>query len=56
MRRDKKVWQWLTTATGVPGFTGIAVGRTVFWDPLIHYRANKITCDTAVAPIAAPYR
>jgi myo-inositol catabolism protein IolC len=53
---DKKVRQWLTTATGVPGFIGFAVGRTVFWDPLIQYRANKITRDTAVAQIAASYR
>jgi 5-dehydro-2-deoxygluconokinase len=53
---EKKVRQWLTTATGVPGFIGFAVGRTVFWDPLIHYRAHKITRDTAVAQIAASYR
>jgi 5-dehydro-2-deoxygluconokinase len=53
---EKKVRQWLTTATGVPGFIGFAVGRTVFWDPLIHYRANKITRDTTVAQIAASYR
>ena len=53
---DKKVRQWLATAAGVPGFTGFAVGRTVFWDPLVKYRANKITRDTAVAQIAACYR
>jgi myo-inositol catabolism protein IolC len=53
---DKKVRQWLTTAAGVPGFTGFAVGRTVFWDPLVKYRANKITRDAAVAQIAASYR
>jgi 5-dehydro-2-deoxygluconokinase len=53
---DKKVRQWLTTAAGVPGFIGFAVGRTVFWDPLVNYRANKITRDAAVAQIAASYR
>src|SRR5262249_44341179 len=36
---DQKVRQWLTTAAGVPGFIGFAVGRTVFWNPLINYRA-----------------
>jgi 5-dehydro-2-deoxygluconokinase len=51
---DRKVRQWLTTAAGVPGF--FAVGRTVFWDPLVNYRANKITRDAAVAQIAASYR
>jgi myo-inositol catabolism protein IolC len=53
---DKKVRQWLTTAAGVPGFIGFAVGRTVFWDPLVNYRANKITRDAAVAQIAASFR
>jgi 5-dehydro-2-deoxygluconokinase len=53
---DKKVRQWLTTAAGVPGFIGFAVGRTVFWNPLVDYRANKITRDAAVAQIAASYR
>jgi myo-inositol catabolism protein IolC len=53
---DKKVRQWLTTAAGVPGFIGFAVGRTVFWDPLVDYRAAKITRDAAVARIAASYR
>jgi 5-dehydro-2-deoxygluconokinase len=53
---DQKVRQWLTTAAGVPGFIGFAVGRTVFWDPLVNFRANKITRDAAVAQIAASYR
>src|SRR5215469_8855664 len=53
---DKKVRQWLTTAAKIPGFVGFAVGRTTFWDPLVNYRANKITRDTAVAQIAASYR
>ena len=48
--------QWLRTAAGVPGFIGFAVGRTVFWDPLVNYRATKITRDAAVAQIAAFYR
>src|SRR5262249_17606620 len=53
---DEKVRQWLTTAAGVPGFIGFAVGRTTFWDPLVDYRANRITRDAAVAQIAASYR
>ena len=53
---DNKVRQWLTTAAAVPGFIGFAVGRTTFWDPLVDYRAQKITRDTAVARIAASYR
>jgi myo-inositol catabolism protein IolC len=53
---DAKVRQWLTTAAGVPGFIGFAVGRTTFWDPLIDWRANKTTREAAVAEIARRYR
>jgi 5-dehydro-2-deoxygluconokinase len=53
---DQKVRQWLATAAKVPGFIGFAVGRTTFWDPLVNYRAQKITREIAVAQIAASYR
>jgi myo-inositol catabolism protein IolC len=53
---DKKVREWLTTAAGVPGFIGFAVGRTVFWQPLVDYRANKISREAAAAKIATSYR
>jgi myo-inositol catabolism protein IolC len=53
---DNKVREWLTTAAAVPGFIGFAVGRTTFWDPLVSYRAQKITRETAVAQIAASFR
>src|SRR5262245_2179856 len=38
---DTKVRQWLTTAAGVPGFVGFAVGRTTFWNALTEYRGKK---------------
>jgi myo-inositol catabolism protein IolC len=53
---DRKVRDWLTTAAAVPGFIGFAVGRTTFWDPLIDWRAHKITREAAVAEIARRYR
>ena len=53
---EQKVQEWLSTAAGVPGFIGFAVGRTTFWDPLVDYRAQKITRETAVAKIAASFR
>ena len=46
---EKKVREWLTVAAGVPGFIGFAVGRTVFWDPLVNWRAGKITREAAAA-------
>jgi|SRR5882672_2176399 len=53
---DKKVREWLTTAAGVPGFIGFAVGRTSFWNPLVDLRTKKITRENAVAEIAHRYR
>jgi 5-dehydro-2-deoxygluconokinase len=53
---DQKVREWLTTAAAVPGFIGFAVGRTSFWNPLVNWRAKKITREDAVAEIARRYR
>ena len=53
---DRKVREWLTTAAGVPGFIGFAVGRTSFWDPLVQFRAKKISREAAVAEIARRYQ
>ena len=53
---DSRVLHWLTTAAGVPGFIGFAVGRTSFWDPLVNWRANKITRDAAAKEISRRYR
>jgi 5-dehydro-2-deoxygluconokinase len=52
---DRKVREWLATASGVPGFIGFAVGRTVFWNALVDLRANKITRENAVNNIARRY-
>jgi myo-inositol catabolism protein IolC len=53
---DKKVHEWLETAAQVTGFIGFAVGRTVFWDPLVDWLAKKMTREAAVAEIARRYR
>jgi myo-inositol catabolism protein IolC len=53
---DEKVQEWLTTAASVPGFVGFAVGRTVFWQPLVDWRAKAITRDQAVDRMARRYR
>jgi myo-inositol catabolism protein IolC len=53
---DKKVHEWLATAAEVEGFIGFAVGRTDFWEPLVSYRAEKITREAAVAEIARRYQ
>jgi myo-inositol catabolism protein IolC len=53
---DAKVLEWLTTAAGVAGFIGFAVGRTDFWQPLVTWREGKISRETAVDQIARRYR
>ena len=53
---DRKVHEWLSTAAAVPGFIGFAVGRTSFWDPLVAWRAGKITREHAVNDIEGRYR
>ena len=53
---NKKVREWLTTAAGVKGFIGFAVGRTDFWDPLVNFLAKKTSREAAVAEIARRYR
>jgi myo-inositol catabolism protein IolC len=53
---DQKVDEWLATAATVPGFIGFAVGRTVFWEPLVQWRDDKISRAAAVTEIARRYR
>jgi myo-inositol catabolism protein IolC len=53
---EEKVTEWLGIAATVPGFIGFAVGRTVFWQPLVDWRAGALTRDQAVAAIAGRYR
>jgi myo-inositol catabolism protein IolC len=53
---DRKVREWLSTAASVPGFIGFAVGRTVFWEPLVGLREKRTTREAAVAEIARRYR
>ncbi len=53
---EAKVREWLTTAAGVPGFIGFAVGRTDFWEPLVGWRTKKTTRESDVAEIARRYQ
>ena len=52
---DRKVRDWLEIAAKVPGFVGFAVGRTVFWEPLVAWWDRKATREQAVAEIARRY-
>jgi myo-inositol catabolism protein IolC len=52
---EKKVHEWLLTASQVPGFIGFAVGRTDFWSALVDLEAKKSTREEAVNRIAQRY-
>ena len=53
---DAKVREWLGVARTVPGFVGFAVGRTVFWNALVAWRAGRMTREQAAKEIAGRYR
>ncbi|HTV30358.1 MAG TPA: DUF2090 domain-containing protein [Xanthobacteraceae bacterium] len=52
---DRKVREWLRIAADVPGFVGFAIGRTVFWEPLVAWRSKQATRGQTVAEIARRY-
>lgn len=52
----QKVRDWLSLAAAVPGFIGFAVGRTAFWDPLVDWRAGRITREAAAEEVGRRYR
>jgi 5-dehydro-2-deoxygluconokinase len=49
------VERWLTTAAGIPGFIGFAVGRTTFWDAVVEWKAGRMSRAAAVSQIARRY-
>ena len=54
---DKKnVESWLTKGKRVDGIIGFAVGRTVFFDPLIKFKNGEISREKAVEDIATNYK
>lgn len=52
----EKVNHWLKVGAKVEGVIGFAVGRTVFWDPLVGYREKKHSREEAAAQVAKNYK
>lgn len=48
----ERVESWITAGKNVPGILGFAVGRTVFWEPLLQYHNQEISREEAVQKIA----
>jgi 5-dehydro-2-deoxygluconokinase len=53
---DAAVDHWLRTGSGVPGYIGFAIGRSIWWDPLKAFVDGEAGREDAAARIAANYR
>lgn len=53
---EELVHKWLTIGAKTEGVIGFAVGRTVFWQPLVDYRDGKLSRADAVTRIAKTYQ
>ncbi len=49
------VQKWLACGAKIRGIIGFAVGRTIFWQPLVDYKAGTSNQDETVERIAANY-
>jgi 5-dehydro-2-deoxygluconokinase len=50
-----KVKEWLSVGAKIPGIIGFAVGRTIFWNPLVEFRSGQSDRNGAVEKIAQNY-
>jgi myo-inositol catabolism protein IolC len=53
---DAAVDHWLRTGSGVPGYIGFAIGRSIWWDPLKGFVDGDLPREEAAKQIAANYR
>jgi 5-dehydro-2-deoxygluconokinase len=51
----EKVQEWLKVGAKIPGIIGFAVGRTIFWQPLVDHKSGKINRKEAVEKVAQNY-
>jgi myo-inositol catabolism protein IolC len=53
---EEAVIHWLKQGAGVSGYVGFAIGRTIWWDPLLAHVQEGLDRGTAVKQIAENYR
>jgi len=51
-----QVEKWLRAGAKVEGLVGFAIGRTIFWDPLVAMKDGKMSRGEAVKQIATNYK
>jgi myo-inositol catabolism protein IolC len=52
---DERIMDWLVTAAGLPGYTGCAIGRTLWWNELHAYTEGRLARELAVRCIAGNF-
>ena len=53
---DARVDHWLRMGSGVPGYIGFAIGRSIWWEPLKVFVDGNLGREEAAKQIAANYR
>ena len=53
---EDKVHEWLKVGARTKGIIGFAIGRTVFWRPLVDYKDGKISREDAISRISGTYQ
>jgi myo-inositol catabolism protein IolC len=53
---DAKVDHWLRMGSGVPGYIGFAIGRSIWWDPLKAFVDGGLGREESAKQIAGNYR
>jgi myo-inositol catabolism protein IolC len=51
-----KVQEWLKIGAKIPGIIGFAVGRTIFWEPLVDHKEGKTNRKVTVEKVAQNYQ
>lgn len=52
----EKVEEWINAGKEVKGVIGFAVGRTVFWEPLVNFKNGKISKEETISQIANNFK
>ena len=53
---DDAVDHWLRMGAGVPGYVGLAIGRSIWWDALKGFLDGGLSHEDAAAQISTNYR
>ncbi len=52
----KQVEKWILAGAGVNGIIGFAIGRTVFWEPIVKFTKQELTRDETIDKISKNFQ